>query len=85
MTGVGWFMAIVLGGIAGWIAEQLMKSDMGVIMNIVLGIVGAIVMNAILGAIGIPASGGWIIQCLVAVVGACLLIFLYRMIRGRTA
>ena len=85
MTGVGWIMAIILGGIAGWIAEQLMKSDMGLFMNIILGIVGAIVMNAILAAIGIPAGGGWIIQCLVAVIGACLLIFVWRMIRGRTA
>ena len=32
--------AIIIGGIAGWLAEQFMKSDMGLIMNIVLGIVG---------------------------------------------
>jgi uncharacterized membrane protein YeaQ/YmgE (transglycosylase-associated protein family) len=83
MTGVGWFMAIILGGIAGWIAEQIMKSDMGLIMNIILGIVGAVVMNAILGAIGIIPPGGWIWQCIIAVIGACLLIFLWRLIAGR--
>jgi uncharacterized membrane protein YeaQ/YmgE (transglycosylase-associated protein family) len=38
---VGWIAAIIIGGIAGWLAEQFMKSDMGLIMNIVLGIVGA--------------------------------------------
>jgi uncharacterized membrane protein YeaQ/YmgE (transglycosylase-associated protein family) len=34
---VGWIAAIIIGGIAGWLAEQFMKSDMGLIMNIVRG------------------------------------------------
>ena len=32
--GVGWIAAIIIGGIAGWLAEQFMKSDMGLLMNI---------------------------------------------------
>ena len=43
MEGVGWILAIILGGLAGWIAEKVMRSDMGLMMNIVLGIVGALV------------------------------------------
>src|SRR4051812_12770021 len=43
---IGWIAAIIVGGIAGWLAEQFMKSDMGVLMNIVLGIVGAAVASA---------------------------------------
>ena len=39
---IGWIAAIIVGGIAGWLAELFMKSDMGLLMNIVLGIVGAI-------------------------------------------
>ena len=38
---VGWIAAIVIGGIAGWLAEQFMKSDTGMLVNIALGIVGA--------------------------------------------
>ena len=38
---IGWIAAIIIGGIAGWLAEQFMKSDMGLLMNIALGIVGA--------------------------------------------
>ena len=38
---IGWIAAIVIGGIAGWLAERFMKSDMGHLMNIVLGIIGA--------------------------------------------
>ena len=32
-TAVGWIAAIIIGGIAGWLAEQFMKSDMGLLMN----------------------------------------------------
>ena len=39
-AGVGWIAGIIIGGIAGWLAEQFMKSDMGLLMNIVLGVVG---------------------------------------------
>ena len=52
-AGVGWIAAIIIGGIAGWLAEQFMKSNMGMIMNIVLGIVGAAIAGAILSYFGI--------------------------------
>ena len=51
---VGWIAAIVIGGIAGWLAEQFMKSNMGILMNIILGIVGAIVASAILTSSALP-------------------------------
>jgi uncharacterized membrane protein YeaQ/YmgE (transglycosylase-associated protein family) len=87
MAGIGWFMAIILGGIAGWIAEKIMKSDMGLLANIGLGIVGAIVANFLLSLVlgGTVGAGSWIMQLIVAVVGACLLIWIARLIRGRTA
>ena len=58
-TQVGWIAAIIIGGVAGWLAEQFMKSEMGLVMNIVLGIVGAAVASAILSFVGIHL-GGWI-------------------------
>ena len=33
-AGVGWIAAIIIGGIAGWLAEQFMKSNMGLIMGL---------------------------------------------------
>jgi uncharacterized membrane protein YeaQ/YmgE (transglycosylase-associated protein family) len=33
-AGVGWIAAIIIGGIAGWLAEQFMKSDMGLLMSL---------------------------------------------------
>ena len=52
-AGVGWIAAIIIGGRGGWLAEKFMKSEMGLFMNIVLGIVGAAVASAILSVVGI--------------------------------
>ena len=81
---VGWIAAIIIGGIAGWLAEQFMKSDMGMLMNIVLGIVGAAIASAILSFFGIHL-GGWIGYLIAGFIGACLLIWIVRAIQGRTA
>jgi uncharacterized membrane protein YeaQ/YmgE (transglycosylase-associated protein family) len=35
--GVGFIMAIIIGAIAGWLAEKFTRSDMGLLMNIVMG------------------------------------------------
>ena len=77
---IGWIAAIVIGGLAGWLAEQFMKSNMGVLMNIILGIVGAIVANALLGFFGIML-GGWIGYLIAGFIGACILIAIARMFR----
>ena len=82
MEGYGIIMSIIIGGLAGWIAEKVMKFDTGLIMNIVLGIVGAVVGNFLLGLLGI-GLGGFVGQLIVAVVGACILIALYRAIKSR--
>jgi uncharacterized membrane protein YeaQ/YmgE (transglycosylase-associated protein family) len=50
---IGWIAAIIVGGIAGWLAEQFMKSEMGLVMNIVLGIIGAAVASWLMGFFGI--------------------------------
>ena len=83
-TEVGWIAAIIIGGIAGWLAEQFMKSNIGLIMNIVLGIVGAAVASAILSVVGINL-GGWLGYLIAGFIGACLLIWVWRAIAGRTA
>ena len=81
---VGWIAAIIIGGIAGWLAEQFMKSNMGLIMNIVLGIVGAAVASAILSIVGINL-GGWVGYLIAGFIGACLLIWIVRALWGRAA
>ena len=81
---IGWIAAIIVGGIAGWLAEQFMKSNMGLIMNIVLGIVGAAIASAIFSFFGIALGGGWIGYLIAGFIGACLLVWIGRALRGRT-
>ncbi len=79
---VGWLLAIVVGAAAGWIAEQLMRSNQGLLMNIVMGIVGSIVANALLAVFGV-SFGGLVGYLIAGVIGACFLIAAGRMLRGR--
>jgi uncharacterized membrane protein YeaQ/YmgE (transglycosylase-associated protein family) len=58
-----------------------MKSDTGLLMNIVLGIVGAAIGSAILTFFGVNL-GGWIGYLVAGFIGAVLLIWIVRMVRG---
>jgi uncharacterized membrane protein YeaQ/YmgE (transglycosylase-associated protein family) len=81
---IGWISAIIIGGIAGWLAELFMKSNMGLLMNIVLGIVGAAIASFILSYFGIVLAG-WLGYLIAGFIGACLLIWIARLVRGSTA
>lgn len=80
---IGWIAAIIIGGIAGWLAEQFMKSQMGLVMNIVLGIIGAVVASWLFNLVGI-SLGGWLGYLIAGFIGACILIFAARVIRRTT-
>lgn len=81
MNGVGILAAIIIGGLAGWLAEKFMNSQMGLFMNIILGIIGAVVLNFILAAFGM-AYTGWVAYLIIGFIGACLLIAVGRAVRG---
>ncbi|NKB28828.1 MAG: GlsB/YeaQ/YmgE family stress response membrane protein [Rhodobacteraceae bacterium] len=74
-------IAIIVGGIAGWLASNIMKASTGIVMNVVLGIVGAVVASALLRLVGIGGDG-FVGNFIIAVLGACLLIWGARQIRG---
>ena len=72
---------VILGAIAGWIADVIMKSDHGVIEDVILGVVGAFVGGFILNFLGQSGVTGFnIYSLIVAVIGAVVLIFLGRLI-----
>ncbi len=80
-AGIGWIAAIIIGGLAGWIASNFMKSDTGVFMNIVLGIIGAAVASFLLGLVGV-SFGGWLGYLVAGFLGACILIWGARALRA---
>ena len=87
MVGLGgWLGAIVIGGIAGWLASMIMKTDasMGLLLNIVVGIVGAIIGNLLLPLLGIDGTSGFSVWSLVvALVGAIVLLFIVKLFTGK--
>ncbi len=79
LTNLIWW--IIVGLIAGWAAGKIMRGGgYGVVMDIVLGIVGAVVGGWLLGALGIYA-GGLIGTIVVAIIGAIFLIWLSRLLK----
>lgn len=79
----GFILAIIIGGVAGFIAEKIMNADHGMLTNIVLGVAGAFILNLILSFFITPAGGGIIWQLIAGIVGACALIWGYRAIKSR--
>ena len=86
---MGWIIAIIVGGVAGWLASIVMRRDasMGIVINIIVGIVGALLGYFLAGALfGIDGTiqsfnlTGFII----AVIGAIVLLGIVNMFqRGR--
>jgi uncharacterized membrane protein YeaQ/YmgE (transglycosylase-associated protein family) len=85
MEGVGFIGSIIVGGIAGWIAERITNSRMGIIANVLLGILGAVFLNAVLRLLNLIPPEGWLAQLVVGAIGAIILIWLWRALRGRRA
>jgi uncharacterized membrane protein YeaQ/YmgE (transglycosylase-associated protein family) len=69
--------------VAGWLAEQFMKSQMGLLMNIVLGIVGAAIASWLFGLFGVSLGAGWLGYLIAGFIGAVFLVFVVRAIRER--
>ena len=82
MIGGGLIWWIVVGLIAGWLAGKVMSGGgFGVLMDILLGIVGAVLGGWIFGMLGVAPGLGLIGSILVAFVGACILLLLVRLIK----
>lgn len=83
MSGVGLIGAIVIGILAGWIAEQVMKRNHGLLTNLGIGIVGALLGGFLAHLIGFRFYG-FVGSLIVSTVGAILLLFLLDLAKRRT-
>lgn len=83
-TSVGWIGYIIIGAIAGWIAGKIVKgSGSGILMNIVIGIVGALIGGFLLSFFVDTASGGWWFTLFTAVLGAVILLWIVGLVQSR--
>ena len=76
---MGFIWALIIGGVVGWLASMIMKTNaqMGMIANIIVGIVGSSLGFWLAGMLGFAAVGG-IARFVVAIAGAALLIFVLQ-------
>ena len=82
MFGVGFFGAIVIGLIAGFVAEKVTKSDHGLFKNLIVGLIGAVVGNFIATRVPIFNFGsGFLDQLVIATLGAIGVLFVYQKLR----
>ncbi|MGQ5702195.1 GlsB/YeaQ/YmgE family stress response membrane protein [Sandaracinobacteroides sp. A072] len=85
---MGWIIALIVGGIAGWLASLVMNRDasMGVFWNIVVGIIGSMIGNAVAGPLlGISGSVQQfsLTGLIIAFVGAVILLGIVNMVQHR--
>lgn len=85
----GWIIAIIVGGVAGWLASMVMSRDgsMGVVTNVVVGCIGSLIGNALAGPLfGIQGSVQQfsLVGLLIALGGAVVLLAIINLIqRGK--
>ena len=81
MTLTGLSIFLLIGAVAGWLAGQIMRGGgLGLLGNIVVGVIGALIGGWLFGALGI-AVGGLIGSIIAATVGAIILLALLRLIK----
>ena len=79
----GLFSAILIGGLAGWLAGKLVRGGgFGLIGNVILGIGGAILANFALPFLGFSFGGGFISSVFHSMLGAAIVLILIRMIKN---
>ena len=76
---IGW---LIVGAIAGWIAEQVLGRKDGLVTNIIIGIVGALIGGVLFNALSVES--GWIWSILVSAICAIVLLWIVGMVRRRT-
>lgn len=86
MDGMGIIGWIVLGGLAGWVASMFVGTDkqQGLLGNIIAGIIGGVVggwLFSLLGGAGVTGFNIW--SFVVALIGAVVVLLIWKAIRGR--
>ncbi len=86
MDPMGWLAWIIIGALAGWLASVVMRSRQGLIMDIIVGIVGAIIGGFLFSQVGAQGITGFNIWSLfVAFIGAVILLGVLRVVGRSTA
>ncbi|QRY50091.1 GlsB/YeaQ/YmgE family stress response membrane protein [Mycolicibacterium septicum] len=85
LTSVGWIGYIIIGAIAGWIAGKIVEGGgQGILMNIVIGVIGALIGGFLLSFFLNTGGGGWWFTLFTAILGSVILLWLVGLVRNRS-
>ena len=74
-------VSLLIGAVAGWLGSVIYKgSGLGLLGNIIVGIIGGPLGYWILGKLGIALGGGWLGAILTGTIGAIIILFLINLI-----
>ena len=78
---------LIVGLVAGWLTGRIMGGGHGFLMDIIIGLIGAMAGGFIMNLLGFSSQSGMIYTILVALLGAVVLTWIYRKVAGtrRTA
>lgn len=81
---MGWIIALIVGGVAGWLASLVMNRDasMGIFWNIVVGCVGSVIGNALFGVRGSVQEFS-LTGLVIAVIGAVVLLAIVNLVQRK--
>ena len=82
MGGLGWITFLIVGLIAGWVADQVMKRGNGLVENLVVGVIGAYIGAFLFRLFGLAATG-FVGALVVAIIGSVVLLWIVGMVRKR--
>ena len=81
--GVGFLSMLLIGAIAGWIAEKVTESNHSIFTNILVGIAGSFVGGVLANVLNNPVFG-FFRTLVTAIIGAILILFVWHRIPQRT-
>ena len=81
--GIGWLTFLIVGLLAGWIAEKIMHRDHGLLTNLIVGVIGAY-LGAFIGSLLGFGANGFLSALIIAILGACLLLWIVGLVRRKT-
>ena len=85
MDAMSWLAWLIVGGIAGALASAVMHSRLGIIGDIIVGIIGAFIGGFLFNLIGVAGATGFNLwSILVAFIGAVVLIWVVRAVTRAT-
>ncbi|MDF1559793.1 MAG: GlsB/YeaQ/YmgE family stress response membrane protein [Bacteroidales bacterium] len=74
-------VSLLIGAAAGWLGSIIYKgSGLGLLGNIIVGIIGGPIGFWLLGKLGVTLGGGWIGAILTGAIGAIIILFLFNLI-----